>query len=446
MEVNSLNEALQTEINVMIPTVFLIVGLIFIILIDPYYRREQRRSMLMILAAVTALILHEGIHFYAEWNGAGAFVLTICAIFAYSIRPAIIVLTCHLIDSKRKLWMEWVMVAVNAVIHLTSLFSGVCFQITEDSGFIRGPLGYTSHIVSAVLIARLVYVSLRIYGQTRKAENMIPIFAVLMIIMATAIDSFGGELRFLQVPLLLPAIVGGCIFFYIWLHLQYVREHENDMLAQQRIRIMVSQMRPHFIYNSLNVIGAYLDEPEKAEEALENFTGFLRGSIDLLDSTECIPAEQEFKTVEHFLYLEKERFGDKLEIKLEISDVAYEMPAFTVQTLVENAISHGIRRNKGGRGTLIVKSFETEKTHVIEVQDDGVGFVVSDEIGKLKEAGKEGGENIQNDLEEHSHIGLRNLSERLRYMCNGTMKIQSKPGQGTKAQVRIPKKESGKDE
>ena len=103
---------------------------------------------------------------------------------------------------------------------------------------------------------------------------------------------------------------------------------------------MESQMKPHFIYNSLNVIASYLDEPDKAEEALENFTGFLRGRIDLLNSTECIRAEQEFQTVEHFLYLEKERFGDKLQIILDIQDLDYRLPAFAVQTLVENAISH----------------------------------------------------------------------------------------------------------
>ena len=100
-------------------------------------------------------------------------------------------------------------------------------------------------------------------------------------------------------------VVNGSLFYYIWLHLLFVQEHEEDLKAQQRIKTMVSQIQPHFIYNSLTAIRATLDEPDKARELINHFSRFLRGSIDLLEEAECIPAERELETVDHYLFMEK---------------------------------------------------------------------------------------------------------------------------------------------
>lgn len=431
-----MNPMMQTELNIVIPLVMEIAGLALAVFIDPHIPQKKRRILFLIILMSAILVLDEFFDFCAEINGSNYIIRTIIDILDYSIRPAIIVLFCCIVDNEGKHLIDWILVVINTMVHMTALFSHVCFWITEDNYFIRGPLGYTCHVISVIIMIHFVYLLFRLYGSSRKVEGLILIFCELLIIITTVTDSFGGELRFFQVAMLLPAIVNSCVFLYIWLHLQFVREHENDIMAQQRINIMVSQMKPHFIYNSLTVIGSYLNEPQKAEEALENFTGFLRGSVDFLDSTECIPAVQEFKTVDHFLYLEKERFGDKLNVELDIRDMNYKMPAFTVQTLVENAISHGIRHNKNGRGTLIVKSYELDKEHVIEVQDDGIGFKT--ELNEeMKIANKT---DIQQDMEGRSHIGLLNLKERLEYMCNGTLSIQSQPGNGTLVKVTIPKK------
>lgn len=428
-----MSEALMTEINIIIPVAVEIIVLLFIVLLDPYLLKKQKRIMLVIIGLVILLIVHELLSFYYTEIDTSAFKRTIITILGYSIRPAIIVLFCYIVDDGHKYIIEWIMVAVNIAINMTALFSHICFWI-EDKYYMRGPLGYTCHIVSAILAIRFLGISVIRYEQSRKIENSMPICSTLLIFVAVYIDSFGGELRFFQVPILLPVIVNDCVILYIWLHLQYVRIHENGIMTQQRIKTMISQIQPHFIYNSLNVIGSYLDEPQKAENALENFTGFLRGSIDLLNSEECIAAAQEFKTVEHFLYLEKERFGDKLNVVMDIKDTDFYLPSFTVQTLVENAISHGIRRNKAGRGTLILKSYKEKKMHVIEVQDDGVGFPKKIDWND----GPEVWNSIRDNTDDHSHIGLANLSERLDFMCNAGIRIKSTPGQGTIVKVIIP--------
>ena len=417
-------DAMRTELNILVPLCFCLVGLFLVVLIDSYIQKTERRIMLMIIAMTGSLVINQFLSFYSEKVAPDYIMNAITSIIAYSLRPTILVMFCCIVDRGRKHYLEWGLAAVNMLIHMTALFSHICFWITPDLHFMRGPLGYTSHVVSAILLLRFLILSLRGYRIRKRMESFVQLFIVLLIVVATMLDSFGGEWRFFQVSLILPTIVICVVFQYIWLHLQYVREHEEGIMAEQRIKLLVSQIHPHFIYNCLTVISAYLDEPKKAEEALENFTSFLRGSIDHLDASECIEAEKEFETVEHFLYLEKERFGDNLKVEYNVADTDYKLPAYTVQTLVDNAIRHGIANNKGG-GTLTINAYETVRYHVIEVGDDGVGFRM------------EGDKN-------RAHIGLNNVKERLEYMCSGRLLIESRKGKGTVVIVRIPKSKEGK--
>ena len=199
----------------------------------------------------------------------------------------------------------------------------------------------------------------------------------------------------------------------------YRQQAENEKL---KVGILMAEIRPHFIFNSLTAIRACLDEPEKAEEALNHFTRFLRSSIDVLEETECISMTEELETVENYLYLAKERFGEKLTVIRETEEEDFRLPSFSVQTLVENAVQHGIRENKGGRGTLRIRSFRKDREYVIEVEDDGTGF-----------------RGVTTGMEnETSHVGLSNLRERLELMCKGVLEIESEPGKGTLARIRIP--------
>lgn len=145
--------------------------------------------------------------------------------------------------------------------------------------------------------------------------------------------------------------------------------------------------------------------------------------------------------MDNYLYMVRERFGEKIKMDMNVKDQDFFLPAFTVQTLVENAINHGIRKKETGRGTLTIKIYQTEAEHVIEVIDDGAGFDIDayseggDGInGSLSTAGNGGGEDGK-----RQHIGLANLKKRLELMCNGKLMIESTIGEGTTARVVIPK-------
>ena len=202
----------------------------------------------------------------------------------------------------------------------------------------------------------------------------------------------------------------------------YKQRIENESLKS---KILLAQIKPHFIYNCLTLIRSLLDEPEKAEEALNHFAGFLRGSVDMLEETVCISASREIQTVDDYLYLQKQRFGDSLRVVTDYRDTGFFLPPFTLQVLVENAVIHGIRNTAGGSGTVVIRSFEADGFHVIEVEDDGTGL--PPEIRQEREQ------------EEQTHVGLKNIERRLDLMCHGTLTIQNKTGQGTIATIRIPK-------
>ena len=130
-------------------------------------------------------------------------------------------------------------------------------------------------------------------------------------------------------------------------------------------------------------------------------------------------------------------------------DLDYTVPPFTIQILVENAIRHGIREKSDGQGNLWLKSYSKKDYHIIEVVDDGVGFNTDmldeyaisydreDDIIHIGEIGHD----LKEDNKRQMHIGINNLQKRLKLMCDGTLEFLSTPGVGTRAIVKIPKKE-----
>ena len=197
------------------------------------------------------------------------------------------------------------------------------------------------------------------------------------------------------------------------------RELEAE-LKESRVSIMLSQIQPHFIYNTLGTIERMcLKDPQRAFELVRNFSLYLRGNFSELDSVTPIRFSQELKHVEHYVHIEKVRFPD-MNIEYDVETVDFVLPALTVQPLVENAIKHGLMRLESG-GNIWIRSYDTSTHFCVEVKDDGGGFDTS-----LPVDGKK-------------HVGLRNIRGRLQAMVNGELIVESQPGVGTKALILIPK-------
>lgn len=194
----------------------------------------------------------------------------------------------------------------------------------------------------------------------------------------------------------------------------------NAELAESRISTMMSQIRPHFIYNTLGSIEQLCElDPPKAGELVHNFAKYLRGNFGELDNPKPILMSQEMEHVRHYINIENVRFPD-MTFSFEMKSEDFRLPALTVQPIVENAIKHGLMKLQKG-GSIRVVSYETEADYCISVEDDGVGF----DTGKL--------------FDDKNHIGIRNIRDRLKVMVGGTLDIESTEGLGTKVLITIPK-------
>ena len=219
------------------------------------------------------------------------------------------------------------------------------------------------------------------------------------------------------------AVASGCVFYYIWLHLQFVRAHERALRAEQRIQIMMTQIQPHFLFNTIATFRALCRrDPEQAAQVAEKFSLYLRQNLDSLNAPGLIPFEKELEHTRQYADIEMVRF-ENVRMEYVIEDRGFSLPPLTVQPLVETAIRHGVRIREDG--VVRVSTRLLEDCHEITVRDNGIGFDVS-----------------AVETAEGKHIGIRNVRERIESLCRGTLTISSVPDEGTTVTIRIPRKET----
>ena len=201
------------------------------------------------------------------------------------------------------------------------------------------------------------------------------------------------------------------------------RARAEKELYEANVSIMVSQIQPHFMYNALTSIAMLCTiDPERAQEATITFSKYLRGNMDSLKQTKPVPFDHELEHLKKYLYIEKLRFANKLNIEYDIGPTNFKVPQLSIQPLVENAVKHGVGMKKKG-GTVKIATRETKTAFEVIISDDGVGFDVN---APRKEDGR-------------SHVGMENTRTRLKELCGGEVRIESTVGEGTTATVILPK-------
>lgn len=192
-----------------------------------------------------------------------------------------------------------------------------------------------------------------------------------------------------------------------------------------------SQIQPHFLYNTLNSIAALgLIDMDKMQALLDEFSNYLRLSFDFQNSDPIVTLEHELSLVRSYVYIEKERFGDRLNIQWEVDvDTDVFLPPLTIQPLVENAVKHGILQRASG-GTVCIRIERKDRAAEISIIDDGVGM---------------GGEQMRRLLaadraSARTGVGLRNIDRRLKQFYGKGLHIQSTPQHGTAVRFQIPDK------
>lgn len=202
-----------------------------------------------------------------------------------------------------------------------------------------------------------------------------------------------------------------------------IYRQKQKMIADQQNALMLSQINPHFMYNTLSTIAAMCDiDPTQAKQLTLEFSQYLRRNLTTLTCEDLIPLSQEMNHVECYLKIEKARFQERVNVLYSIHCEDFYVPPLTVQPIVENAVRHGITRKAEG-GTVRIAAYSAPKHYVIEVRDDGVGF-----------------DTRSNPNDNRKHVGLENVSGRIRRMCHGRLVVRSVIGVGTRVTIVIPKK------
>ena len=405
-----------------IPTVVLLVALLLAVRLDAYLSRERRRTMFIIIVLVFSLILQNILDNRLSVVGAYNALRVPVAVYGYAVRPVILALFLYIVQPGRRYRVAWALVILNAAVYLTAFFSDIAFHFTVVGHFKGGPLRQTCTVVSALLFAYLFYLTLWRFRPRERKESWIPILVTLIIAGAVVMD-FTVIFDEPPISFLTMAIAISCVFYYVWLHLQFVREHEEALVTGQRVQQMLSQIKPQFLHNALTLIIDLCDTaPQKAKEATVKFSRYLRGNMESIDRTGPISFEKELEHTKLYLDIEQMRFAGDLQVRYDIACTGFSLPALTVEPLAENAVRHGVREKPDGRGTVVIATRETPDGYEITVTDDGPGF----DPDRLPEDGQ-------------MHVGIANVRERLRQIVDGSLEYRSAPGEGTTAIIRIPK-------
>jgi LytS/YehU family sensor histidine kinase len=174
------------------------------------------------------------------------------------------------------------------------------------------------------------------------------------------------------------------IWMLIYIVYHYVEKNRNDQLDRLKLESTVkelelktikSHINPHFIFNSLNSIRALVDEnPKRARRAITELSNILRSSMHA-EKSETVTLERELDIVKDYLALEQMRFEERLKIEFDIDEdtLQQQVPPMMLQTLVENAIKHGISKQVLGGVVRIVAVF---KDNVMQLQVQNTGQLV----------------------------------------------------------------------
>ena len=317
-------------------------------------------------------------------------------------------------------WLVTAVLSVYFVINIIAQFTDAFYVVTPDNQFFRGPLwaflmlplavcmvlNTTGLFYRAKKIPKKYFVALLIYLLYMTAVTLVHMFYSIEILVVLGMSLFA----IVSYALILSDNIGG--------HLK-----KDHRIAHQRAEIMILQMRPHFIFNTMMGIYYLCDQdPAKAKQVTLDFTSYLRKNFAAIASEEPVPFSDELEHTRAYLAVEQAQFEDTLFIDFDTPYCAFRIPPLTLQPIVENAVKHGMSKSNDPIH-ISVKTRQTDKSVEITVEDDGVGF-----------------DPARNSDDNDPHIALNNIKERLEMMCKGKLTISQREGGGTSVKVTIPSK------
>lgn len=405
------------------------IGLLILIFTVSKINKRDRRILVSIILTTLALALFEFLE--TEYDGNHYdyenFPRYLFSVLSYIIRPIIIVLFFYMrLDFKsKKSYFLWSGVVINAIVYVLVLFAYKNPSMRwvvwyyEDNVFDRTWLGYTIYAICGIYLVILMIASIvnTAIHKTRKQIDVIIIFTASMAIFAQII----GIIFNFDYTNTSEAFILGAALYFIYLNYDISANeavaHEREMQAKTTA-LMLSQIQPHFIYNTLATIQILCEtDPQTASKLIEDFTQYLRMNTDALSKNEPVPVTQEIAHATAYSKIEMVRFAN-VSVKFDVRDTDFKLPVLTIEPIVENAIKYGARAKE--KGVVEIITYKEDNKHILIIKDNGPGFDPN-KIDTIK-----------------NHVGIENVKKRVINMVRGTFDIISEIGSGTIVIITIP--------
>lgn len=317
-------------------------------------------------------------------------------------------------DLPKRVKMVYICGMIGILLVIITQFTGFYYYFDKNNFYHRSRYHFICLLIG--LIAMLIDASLLIQNRKKiKKQIFISILSYLVLpILASAIQLFIYGVSLINISITISMI---CMFVVAIVE-------QGKELTNARVDVMLSQMQPHFIYNTLTSI-KYLcrHDPQEAVDTINEFSLYLRGNINSLTECDTIYFSKELDHVRHYVAIEQKRFGDRMRVEYDIQETDFKVPPLTLQPLVENAVKHGIcKRDEGG--TVVISTEKDLGGYRIKIKDDGVGF----DVNRFRTVDRNG----------TKHIGLINVKKRIEQRCGGTLEVRSTVGEGTTISIYIP--------
>ena len=301
---------------------------------------------------------------------------------------------------------------------ILNLFTEVDFTATMQFAYIM--------MISVFTLG--LYADLKGSSEKSLRYKILVVIGTGSLIVFTSLEAF-THIKYILKPAVDFSILGTLVFALFQMTAVLISFYEQTAKQiiirkkynENRIKLMISQIQPHFIYNALTTIRIMIKRsPNKAYKMIYDFSNYLSYNFNALEDVPLVPFSEELKHIETYTAIETERFFDRLKIIYDIRVDKFTVPPLSVQPYVENAIKHGICKKREG-GTVTIKSFETNRSWVIQIIDDGVGF-------------------DPNSISKKRGIGLKNTKYRLTSLLGASIELHSELVKGTNVTITIPKK------
>ena len=346
---------------------------------------------------------------------------TVVSIIDYVIQPLIILLELQIITPGMRHKLRLAIPAlINALVYITSpLTGGLGFHINVSNQYVRGPLGFTIYFVMIFYLAVFMYVSVKSFKENSRTRALLLVFISCAIILTMLLEATANVSGYVDEVSALSVLV-----YYIYLiavYQQSLRENiaEKELkITQDRINMLQEQIRPHFIFNSLNVIRALIKrDPSRAIAGIDSFVSYLRGHVYAMNSNDLISFDEELVNVKAFIGLVQPSYDDAIDITYDLNITDFSIPPLSLEPIVENAVKHGIGKNGG-----YIKIITRKENDHIDI------IVVNSNIEKIDYSEKE---------RARLGVGLENTRTRLKLLVNGSVEM-TKNDTETNVTISIP--------